>query len=233
MHIPDGYVGMGVNVAAAALSLVVVTVAVRRAGRSLDEKKIPLLGVTGAFVFAAQLINFPIAGGTSGHFLGALLTAVLLGPLNACLVMALVLTIQCLLFADGGLTALGANIFNMGLVAGLGGYAIFALLRWVLPRTRGGFFGAVAVAAWGSVVLSATACAVELSLPGFTPLDKGFIPVSLRLVLPAMAGVHALIGLGEALITGVVLSAIAATRPDLLDRFPVTSAPANPQEVNG
>lgn len=224
MHIPNGFVSLPINAAAAALALATVGLAVARASKTLDEKKVPLLGVTAAFVFAAQMLNFPIAAGTSGHFLGAVLTAILLGPLSSCLVLALVLTIQCLLFADGGITALGTNIFNMGIVGGIGGFALFSLLRLLLPRSRTGFFIAAAVASWGSVVLGAAACAVELALSGTSPL---------HITLPAMAGVHMLIGIGEAIITCVVLSALLAARPDLVGAWNLPAAREVLMEAEG
>jgi cobalt/nickel transport system permease protein len=195
------------NAVGYAVSLAVCGAAAARATRTLDERKVPILGVAAAFVFAAQMLNFPVVSGTSGHFLGAALMSVLLGPVNACLVMALVLTIQCLLFADGGLTALGINIFNMGIVAGLGSYAIFAVLSAILPRGRKAFLASAAVASWCSVVLAAAFCAMELALSGTSPWV---------VVLPAMVGVHALIGVGEALITATTLSVVLASRPDIV-----------------
>jgi cobalt/nickel transport system permease protein len=211
MHLPDGFISAPVNCAGYAVSAVVVGVTISRANRSLQDHHVPLLGMTAAFVFAAQMVNFPIGAGTSGHFLGAVLTAILLGPLNACLVMALVLTSQCLLFADGGLTALGTNIFNMGIIGGLGGYAAFALLHAALPKTRRMFFLSVAAASWLSVVGAASACAIELAVSGTVPLT---------LALPAMAGVHAIIGAGEAVITLATLSVVLAARPDLVAAWP-------------
>ena len=171
--------------------------------------------MTAAFVFAAQMLNFPVAGGTSGHFMGALLAALLLGPLNACLVMAVVLAVQALVFSDGGVTALGTNLFNMGLVGGLGGWLVFAGLRGLLPRSRGAFLAAAGLGAWVSVVLAATACAIELALSGTSPL---------AIVLPAMAGIHAVIGLGEAIITVTALSTVIAVRPDLVAAWPAPAA---------
>jgi cobalt/nickel transport system permease protein len=207
MHIPDGLVSVPINVAAAAVSAGVGAAAVARARKTLGERQVPILGISAAFVFAAQMLNFPVAAGTSGHFLGALLVAVLLGPFNGFLVMAVVLAIQAFLFADGGLTALGTNIFNMGVVAGLGGYGLFRLFLSLLPRGRGTFVAAAAAASWLSVVLAASVCAVELALSGTAPL---------ALALPAMAGVHALIGAGEAVISGVVISLMLGVRPDLV-----------------
>ena len=210
MHIPDGFLSAPVAVAGYAASAAVLAAAVKRSGQTLDERRVPLLGVTTAFVFAAQMLNFPVAMGTSGHFLGATLAALLLGPLNAVLVFAAVLAVQALLFADGGLTALGANMFNMGVLGTLGGYAVFRVVRALLPRSRRAFLCSAALAAWGSVVVSAAACAVELGLSGTVPL---------RLVLPAMGAVHAIIGAGEALITVATLSVILAARPDVVGEW--------------
>lgn len=211
MHIPDGAVSAQVNLTTFVLSGVTCAVAAARAGRTLGDRQTPLLGMTAAFVFAAQMLNFPVAGGTSGHFMGAVLAALLLGPLNACLVMAVVLAVQALVFSDGGVTALGSNLFNMGIVGGLGGWLVFASMRAALPRTRTAFLTAAAVAAWLSVMIAACACAVELALSGTSPL---------AVVLPAMAGVHALIGIGESFITVTVLSTVLAIRPDLVAAWP-------------
>lgn len=220
MHVPDGFVSGPINAATALISLGACGRALAQARRSLGERQVPLLGVTAAFIFAAQMLNFPIAAGTSGHFLGAALAAILLGPWNACLILSLVLTIQCLVFGDGGLTALGTNIFNMGIVGGMGAWLIYRGLCALLPAGRTATLGAAFCAALLSVVLTATACAAELALSGTAPLAAA---------LPAMAGVHTLIGLGEALITTTVLSMVLAVRPDLLraaDRL-------RPAAVNG
>jgi cobalt/nickel transport system permease protein len=215
MHIPDGFLSAPVYLAGYAVSGAVCAVAAVRANRRLGEREVPLLGMTAAFIFAAQMLNFPVAGGTSGHFLGATLAAVLLGPLNACLVMAIVLLIQCLGFADGGLTALGANLFNMGIIGAVGGWLLFRALQAVLPRSRWGFLAAAAAASWTAVVVAAVFCAFELDWSGTSPL---------RAALPAMAGVHALIGIGEAVITAAVLSSVLAVRPDLVAAWRPTAA---------
>jgi cobalt/nickel transport system permease protein len=167
----------------------------------------PLLATTGAFVFAAQMLNFPIGFGTSGHFMGAAAVAALLGPWRSCLVMTLVLLIQALVFGDGGISALGTNIFNMAVVASFGAYLVMRLLRRLLPAGRNGYLMAVAVASWASVVLAALACSIELAASGTSPLWW---------VLPAMVGTHAVIGIGEACITFAVLSAVLAARPDIV-----------------
>ena len=207
MHIPDGFLSPDVAAGTGVVAAGAVGYALRRADRTLDERAVPLLGVTGAFVFAAQMLTFPVAGGTSGHFLGAALAAVLLGPWTACLVLAVVLVMQAFVFADGGVTALGANILNMGVVGALGAGLLLAAGRRVLPRTRGAFLGLVAVAAWLAVMAGATACSLELAASGTVPLGT---------VLPAMLGVHAVIGVGEAVVTVAAVSAILASRPDLI-----------------
>jgi len=207
MHIPDGFVSTPINIASAAASIGVVGYALRRAGSALDQRRIPLLGVVAAFIFAAQMLNFPVVAGTSGHFVGAALAAILLGPFEAVLVMASVLVLQCLMFADGGITALGSNVFNMGIIGALFGYAVFTGLRAILPRNKSGMLAAAAVAAWASVVASALSCAVMLGASGTFPIS---------IAMPAMGVVHALIGIGEAIMTTVAVSLVLATRPDLI-----------------
>jgi cobalt/nickel transport system permease protein len=209
MHIPDGFVAGSINVVTAVGSAGTVGVSLWRVRRSLEQQafKIPLLATTAAFVFAAQMLNFPIGGGTSGHFLGAVTAAALLGPFDACIVMTLVLVIQCLFFADGGLTALGTNVLNMGIVGGLGGYVIMRGIRGILPAGRSGYVVSTALASWASVVVASSVCALELALSGTSPL---------KIALPAMAGTHAIIGIGEALIAAAVLTAVAVARPDVL-----------------
>jgi cobalt/nickel transport system permease protein len=181
--------------------------AVRVAGKKLGEKQVPLMGVLAAFIFAAQMLNFPVAGGTSGHLIGAALCALLLGPWSAVIVMTLVLAAQALIFQDGGLLALGANILNMGIIGGLGSYMVFKLLSGISRGNRLLNFSAIFMAAWLSVVLAAAACALELALSGISPL---------RVVLPVMMAVHALIGVGEGLVTLAVFGLIKVSRPDLL-----------------
>ena len=207
MHIPDGFVSGPINLATFAISAAAIGVAVAKTAKDMDEQKVPLLGVTAAFVFAAQMLNFPVAGGTSGHFLGALMAGVLLGPFNACLVLSLVLIIQALVFADGGVSALGSNIFLMGVVGGIGATYLFYGLKAIFPKNKAGFLAAVAVSAWSSVFIASGFCALLLAFSGTSPL---------AVVLPAMLGVHALIGIGEALITTAVVSTVLAVRSDLV-----------------
>lgn len=226
MHIPDGFLDPGVAAATGVLAASAVGIGLRRTGTALDERTAPLVGVTGAFVFAAQMLNFPVAGGTSGHVLGAALAAALLGPWTACVVLAVVLTLQAFVFADGGVAALGANVLNMGVVGGLGAGLILAAGRRALPQTRGALLGTGAVAAWSAVMLSALACSIELGVSGTVPLAT---------VLPAMLGVHALIGAGEAVITVAALGAVLASRPDLIHGWRGTPgvASAHPRPVLG
>ncbi len=207
MHVPDGFLDGKTVAATGVLAAGGLGTALYQVRRQLPRRKIPLLGLAAAFVFAAQMLNFPIAGGTSGHLIGGVLTAVLLGPGAAVVVLTAVLIVQCLLFADGGVTALGANIFNMGLVGGAAGYWIFSAVRAVFPGTRGVIMGA-AFASWCATVLAAIFCAGELALSGTAAWGLAF---------PAMASVHMFIGVGEALITALVLVAITRTRPELLE----------------
>lgn len=211
LHIPDGFVSPAVAAAGWVMTALAVSYSARRASRELDERAVPLMGVMAAFIFAAQMINFPIAGGTSGHLLGGTLAAVLLGgPWLAIVVMTAVITLQAVLFQDGGLLALGVNIFNMAVLTSLVGYALVAPARRILGSRSTGLLVVVFVAAWASVEVSAAATGVQLALSGTSEL---------RIVLPALLGVHALIGLGEGAITAAALAFIASTRPELLGRL--------------
>jgi cobalt/nickel transport system permease protein len=205
MHIPDGFLSTGTWVSAWALSLAGLSLCVRRASKTLRDKIVPLMGVMSAFVFAAQMLNFPVAGGTSGHFLGGVLAAMLLGPCAGAIVIAVVLMVQCLIFQDGGLTALGANILNMSFIGTMGGYLVYRLLNSVLGKKA--VIASVAVAAWGSVILASSACSLQLAVSKTSHLN---------VVFPAMLGVHALIGIGEAVITCLVFSFVIKVRPDLI-----------------
>lgn len=206
MHIPDGFLGTKTWVGLWVVSGGFLLIALKRF-RTFDlEQRIPLIGVTAAFVFAAQMLNFPVAGGTSGHFTGSVLACMLLGPWTGYIIMSMVLIVQCLIFQDGGLTALGANIFNMGLVGSVGGFYIyyfFRLLMWG-DRTRP---VAYALAAWCSLMLSAAFCTAELAVSG---------TVQLSVALPAMLGAHAVIGIFEAVITTTALVVIWRVRPDIM-----------------
>lgn len=207
LHIPDGFLSWPVSLVTWVISIALITVALRRVQAEYKERTVPLMGVCAAFIFAAQMINFPIPGGTSGHLLGGTLAGALLGPWAGSLVMTVVFIVQGALFQDGGLTVLGANIFNMGLIGTFGGYYLYKAVRQAVGfnRWRGMAVGA-AVAAWTSVVVAALVCAVQLALSGTVPLTTA---------IAAMVGWHVMIGIGEAIITVLALQYVWKTRPDL------------------
>jgi cobalt/nickel transport system permease protein len=208
MHIPDGFISMPVAAVGIVVAAGSVAYAVKATNKKMGEKQIPLMGVLAAFIFAAQMLNFPVAGGTSGHLVGAALAAILLGPSPALLIMTCVLIVQSLVFQDGGLLALGANIFNMGIVPCFVGYYLYRGIASLFRKRKLGIMVSGGVAAWVTVVIASVACALELAISGTVPL---------RVALPAMAGVHALIGIGEGLISAAVLALVLATRADLLE----------------
>ena len=227
LHIPDGFLSNEVAAITAVLAIAALAIALRVADRGLDDSRVPLLGLVAAFIFAAQMLNFPIAGGTSGHLLGATLAAVLLGPWLACIVMAVVLGAQAFVFADGGITALGANTLNMGVLGALFAGLLLGTAARVLPKTRSAFLASVGVVSWLAVMLGAAATSIELAASGTVPLAT---------VLPAMLGTHALIGLGEAAISVAAVAAVIASRPDLIayGHFEQPAAgmpPATPKEA--
>ena len=219
MHIPDGFLDAKTAATTAGLSAGGVALALRRVKQDLPPRKIPLLGLAAAFLFAAQMVNFPVAGGTSGHLVGGVLAAALLGPSAAVVVVTTVLIVQCFLFADGGVLALGANIFNMAILNSFGGYAVYRLVGRCLPGERGRLT-AMAFAGWCAAVLAAIACAGELAWSGTIAWSVGF---------PAMATVHMLIGIGEGLISALVLLAVRQTRPDLVSENAPSAAAAVPR----
>jgi cobalt/nickel transport system permease protein len=208
MHIPDGFVSIPVAGATGLASAAALFVAFGRSQEAFGIRRAPILGLTTAFIFAAQMINFPVAGGTSGHLLGGTLAAIVLGsPWAGTLCLATVLIIQAVLFADGGITALGANILNMAVVGVWVGWVLTATLQRLFGGSKGRLPLAAGIAAGVSVVVAAIACAIELALSGTAPV---------AIILPAMTGVHILIGIGEGMITGGVLTYLARARPDLL-----------------
>lgn len=210
MHVPDGFLSTSVVAGTYAASGATAAVAFRKLRQKISEERIPLLGVTAAFIFAAQMINFPVANGTSGHLIGGLLAALVAGPWGGFLIMLTVLLVQAFLFADGGITALGANVFNMAFIGSVVAYYIYLFLFNTFKNTK----LAIVLSAWLSVELAAAACAVELALSGTIPLG---------IVLPAMLFWHALIGAGEAVITAGVIAAVEHYRPDLLAGEAVSS----------
>jgi cobalt/nickel transport system permease protein len=207
LHISDGLLSLPVSALFWLLTVAGTSWAVRRTNQTLDDRQVPLMGVMAACIFAAQMLNFPIAGGTSGHVLGGALAAIVLGPWAAILVMTCVVALQALLFQDGGLLVMGANIFNMGIVTALVGSIVFYSLLRIVGRQSWGLTVASFVAAWLTVVLSATMTALQLVASSAYPA---------AVVLPALLGVHMLIGIGEGLITAAALSFLVATRPDIL-----------------
>ncbi len=209
MHIPDGFLSPNVWSITWIFSAGGLAYCVKKTKQILKDKMVPLMGVMSAFIFAAQMLNFPVAGGTSGHLLGGVLAAVLLGPYAGAIVISCVLVVQCLIFQDGGLTALGANIFNMAFVGVVGGYFIYHVLAKIIGGAKGIMIG-TAIASWFSVVLASSVCAVELAFSGTSPL---------HIALPAMAGIHALIGIGEAITTCLVIGFVLKVRPDLIYNY--------------
>lgn len=204
LHIPDGFLSILVSVICWVITVVTLSSAISRTNKSLGEKQIPLMGVMAAFIFAAQMINFPVAGGTSGHLLGGALAAIVLGPWAGMLVMTAVIAVQALLFQDGGLVVMGANILNMGLITAAIGYGLY---RSASVQSKNVKLGVAGGAAWLSVMAGALFTSLQLWLSGTSELN---------VVIPAMLGIHALIGIGEALITVFALAFIMQTRPDLL-----------------
>ena len=207
MHIPDGFLSVTTLAATGAISAGTVGVAVKVTAKKIGEKQVPLMGMLAAFIFAAQMLNFPVAGGTSGHLIGAALCAVLIGPWAGVIIMSAVLIAQALIFQDGGLVSLGANILNMGIIAVFASYFVYRIATKIMPDSRRNKLTGAAVAGWFSVMLAALAAAFELSASGASPIN---------VVGPAMLGVHALIGIGEGLITMLVVSAVMASRADVL-----------------
>jgi cobalt/nickel transport system permease protein len=211
LHIPDGFLSLVVSLFCWAITALTLAIAISHTNRSLGEKQVPLMGVMAAFIFAAQMINFPVAGGTSGHLLGGALAAIILGPWPAMLVMTAVIVVQGLLFQDGGLLVMGANILNMGIITAAIGYGLY---RGTFGSSRTAKLAVAGIASWLSVIAGALITSLQLWLSGTS---------NLQTVVLAMLSVHALIGLGEALITVAALTFIFQTRPDLLDEKSVAA----------
>jgi cobalt/nickel transport system permease protein len=220
MHIPDGFLNLPVIAVTWVIAIGLIALALRKVQDEYQDRTVPLMGVCAAFIFAAQMINFPIPFGTSGHLLGGTLAGALLGPWAGSLVMSVVFIVQGVVFQDGGITAMGANIFNMGLIGTFGGYYLFRTIRNGIGRDKlQGMVMGTAIAAWVSVVIASLVCAFELAVSGNVPL---------KIALIAMVSWHVLIGIGEALITVATVTFIWRTRPDLFYRAPrraMTSAP--------
>ena len=209
MHIPDGFVDVQTSAIFAGLAAAGVAASLKGARSQLDEKSAPLAGLTAVFIFAVQMLNFPVVAGTSGHLLGGALAAVLVGPWAATLALTVVLVMQAFLFADGGLSALGLNVFNMSIIGVWVGYAVFLLVKKILPRGKPSIVIAAAIGA----LISVPAAALGFTLQYAMGANATF---SVSTVLGAMVGTHVLIGIGEALITGLTVSAVLASRSDLV-----------------
>ncbi len=210
MHIPDGVIGPGVSAAAGVAAAGGFGVAVSRARRYLTDRLVPMAALVTAFVFAAQMINFPVLPGMSGHLLGGVLASVLVGPWVGVLVVSIVLIIQALLFADGGLTALGLNIINMALIGAVGGYAVYRVAFRVAGLRLERVAVTAAISAFISVPMAAMGFVVEFALGGTIE------SLSIGAILIAMVTTHALIGIGEGVITFFVITAVVKARPDLV-----------------
>jgi cobalt/nickel transport system permease protein len=215
MHIPDGFLSVLVSIFLWIISIAMIAVALRKVRNELGDREVPLMGVLAAAIFAGQMLNFSVTGGTSGHLLGAAIATILLGPWAAILVMTSVVSIQALLFQDGGILALGANIFNMGVVGVFVSYAVFKWAQMAFGRFKWGLIASGFIAAWTSIFIASLACAIELALSGTSPAN---------IAIPAMAGIHALIGIGEGLITVGALTFLFATRKDLLSQSSPSAA---------
>ena len=207
MHIPDGFLSGLVLAVCWGISLIVIVVAFIRVKRDMDERKVPLMGVMAAAIFAGQMLNFPVAGGTSGHLLGAALAMILLGPWAAVLVMTIVVSAQALIFQDGGVAALGANLFNMAVIGVFVSYTVYRAVQRLSKGAKWGIFVGGFLAAWTSIFIASLAAALELAFSGTSPAN---------IAVPAMALVHSVIGIGEGLITVGALALIYAVRPELL-----------------
>ena len=221
MHIPDGFLDTKTIVATTLFSAVGFGTALHKLKNTILPSQIPLVGLTAAFVFVAQMLNFPVVAGTSGHLVGSVLTAVLLGPNAAVVVITSVLVVQCFLFADGGVLALGANIFNMAIIGSLVGYVIYRGVNKIIPGRRG-WFTSIVFASWCSTVIASILCAGELAWSGTVRWDAAF---------PVMANVHMLIGIGEGLITVLIVAAVWKARPDLLQEQISGSLSFNIREI--
>jgi cobalamin biosynthesis protein CbiM len=209
MHIPDGFIDLPTSAIFAAASAGAIAYSLVGARKQLDEKSAPLAGLTAVFIFAVQMLNFPVAAGTSGHLLGGALAAVLVGPYAATLALTVVLVMQGFLFADGGLSAIGLNVFNMAVLGVWGGYAVFLLVRKILPKNKSSISIAAGIAGLISVPIAAVGFVFQYSLGATATF-------SVSTVLGAMVGTHILIGIGEAIITALTVSAVLASRSDLV-----------------
>jgi cobalt/nickel transport system permease protein len=224
MHIANGIVNGPVSAIFAAFAAAALALCIARGRTDLDDRLAPMAGLVAAFIFAVQMLNFQVLPGVSGHLLGGTLAAILVGPWVGALCVATVLIIQCLLFADGGLTALGLNITNMAVIGTAAGYLLVALLLRVLPKTPAGLSATGFVAAVVSVIVASQGFVFQYWLGGTTDL-------SMTTIAGSMAGAHLLIGIGEGLITATTVATVARVRPDLVYALRRLRAPARPSTV--
>jgi cobalt/nickel transport system permease protein len=214
MHIPDGFLSTIVSIVFWLISVVAVAYALRRTGKELGERQVPLMGVLAAAIFAGQMLNFSVTGGTSGHLLGAAIATILLGPWPAVIVLTTVVSVQALVFQDGGLLALGANLFNMAVVGVSVSYFVYTSLRRLAGGQPWSLFVIGFASAWSSIFIASLSAALQLAFSGMSPAN---------IAVPAMGGIHALIGVGEGLITVGALAFLSATRRDLISAEPVAA----------
>ncbi len=225
LHIPDGFLSPSVSLFCWVITLVLITVSLKKVQKNYQERTVPLMGVCAAFIFAAQMINFPIPGGTSGHLVGGTLAGILLGPWAGTLVVTVVFIVQAVLFQDGGLTVLGANILNMGLLGTFCGYYLYKTIRFTLGRRSWKSMTiATVVSAWCSVMIAAIATALQLALSGTVPLIVSMI---------AMVSWHVIIGVGEAMITVIAVGFVWRSRQDLIYDSPFSLKLDAEQNFNG
>ena len=209
MHIPDGFLSLILSLILWIISLIVIFVALKQYAKEKNNQKLPLMGVLAAVIFAGQMLNFNVVGGTSGHLLGAALATILVGPWEAVLVLTSVVTVQAVIFQDGGLLALGANIFNMAVIGVAVSYAAYTVLNKVIKKGKWAFGIKGFIAGWCSIFIAALAAALELAISGTSPAN---------IAVPAMGSIHALIGVGEGLITFAALTFIATTKKEMLEQ---------------
>jgi cobalt/nickel transport system permease protein len=214
MHIPDGFLSVPVSVLFWLFSALVIGYALKRVRADLGERQVPMMGVLAAAIFAGQMLNFAVAGGTSGHLIGAALATILLGPWAAMVILTCVISVQALIFQDGGLLVLGANIFNMAIIAVTVSYVLYHGIRKLAASRSWGLYVSGFGAAWGSVVIASLGTALELAISGTSPAN---------IALPAMGGIHALIGIGEGLITVGALAFLHAARRELFAKGAVST----------
>ncbi len=207
MHIPDGFLSVLVSIFFWIISVLIVYIAIRQVSKEQDDRKLPIMGVLAAAIFAGQMLNFAIAGGTSGHLLGATLATIIVGPWAAILVMTCVVAVQAIIFQDGGLLAMGANIFNMAIIGVMVSFLLYSTFTKISRGKRWGIFIGASMAAWSTILIASLSAAMQLAISGTSPAN---------IAIPAMAGIHAFIGIGETLITLGAVAFLIVTRPDLL-----------------